>query len=147
MVLSALWADLHYAVFLGLFTFLLLVYDILFNRKQIRKYLPRIGIMTTLFFGLMALIMGPLFYGMLTGEYAYAWPSPTDTITWSADLLAFLIPNSMNLFFGRYSAGIISHFSDAGIEGIVYIGYTVLALTTFAAVKLWVKLILEIEIL
>jgi len=137
LVLSTLWADFHYAVFLGLFTLVLLVYDLLFNREQIRKFLLRLGIMIAVFFGLMALIIGPLFYGMLTGKYAYASASFNEQVNWSADLLGFFIPNSLNLFFGRYSQGIISHFSKAGIEGVVYIGYTVLTLAIFAAVKLW----------
>ncbi|TRZ49003.1 MAG: hypothetical protein D4S01_09370, partial [Dehalococcoidia bacterium] len=137
LVLSTLWADLHYFVFLGLFTLWLLVYDILFNRPQIRKYFLRLGIMIAVFFGLMVLIIGPLFYGMLTGKYAYALPLPNEQVILSADLLGFFIPNSMNLFFGRYTQGIILHFSDPWLESMVYIGYTVLTLTIFAAVKLW----------
>ncbi len=137
LILNALWADFHYVIFLGLFTFLLLVYDILFNREHIRKFLLKLGIMIAVFFGLMILIVGPLFYGMLTGKYAYAWPSPDTPYTMSADLLGFFTPYTLNPFFGRYSEGIILHFSDPWIEGVVYIGYTVLILAIFAAVKLW----------
>jgi hypothetical protein len=138
LTLSAFWADFHYAVFLGLFTFLLLIYDVLFNRKQIRKFLIRLGIMFAVFLGLLALLVGPLFYGMLTGKYSYAWPSPSGTVSLSADLLGFFIPSNLNIF-GKYAQGTISPFSLAGIESVVYIGYTVLALAFFAAFKLWKK--------
>lgn len=137
LVLTALMADLQYVVFLGLFTLMLLIYDLLFNRKQIGKFLLRLGIMSVVFFGLIGLTMGPLFYGMLTGKYAYAEPSPNESVINSADLLGFFLPSSLNLFFGRYTQGVISHFSTTGIESVVYIGYTVLALTIFAAVRLW----------
>jgi hypothetical protein len=138
LVLSAFWADIHYAVFLGLFTFLLLVYDMLFNREQIKKFLLRLGIMVAIFFGFMALIVGPLVFGMLTGKYAYAWPSPSGTVSLSADLLGFFIPSNLNIF-GRYAQQVILPFSVAGIESVVYIGYTVLALSFFTALKLWKK--------
>jgi len=137
LVLTALWADLQYIVFLGLFTLMLLVYDLLSKREKIGKFLLRLGIMTAAFLGLMAVIMGPLFYGMLTGKYDYATLSPNDSVIMSADLLGFFIPSSLNLFFGRFAQGIISHFSETGIESVVYIGYTVLGLAIFAAVKLW----------
>lgn len=139
LVLTALMADLQYIAFLGLFTLMLVVYDVLSKRAKIENFLVRLGIMTALFIGLMALIIGPFFYGMLTGKYAYATPSPNDSILMSADLLGFFVPSSLNLFFGRYSQNIISHFSTPGIESVVYIGYTVLALTSFAAIKLWKK--------
>ena len=119
LVLNALWADFHYVVFLGLFTLMLLGYDLLFNLGHIRKIFLRLGFMIVVFFGLMALVIGPLFYGMLTGKYAYASASLNEQIYWSADLLGFFIPNSLNLFFGRYTQGVISHFSGAGVEGVV----------------------------
>jgi hypothetical protein len=137
LVLTALMADLQYVVFLGLFTLMLFIHDLLFNRKQIGKFLLKLGIMTATFSGLMALTMGPFFYGLLTGKYAYAAPSPNDSITMSADLLGFFIPSSLNLFFGRYAQVVILHFSTTGIESVVYIGYTVLTLAIFAAAKLW----------
>jgi len=137
LVLSTFWADLHYFVFLGLFTLFLLVYDILFNTQQVRKYFLRLSIMAVVFFGLMALIISPLLYGMLTGKYAYALPLPNQQVILSADLLGFFIPNGLNIFFGKYTQGIISHFSDPWLESMVYIGYTVLTLTIFASVKLW----------
>ena len=140
LVLSALWADFQYVIFLGIFTFFLLIYDIVFNREQIRKFLLRIGFMCAIFFGLMALLLSPLFYGLLTGKYAYAWPSSIDFVkTNSADLLGFFTPNSLNPFFGKFTSGIISHFSNTWTEAMVYVGFTVLILTIFAAVKLWKK--------
>jgi hypothetical protein len=137
LVLAALMADLEYAVFLGLFTLMLLVYDLLFNRKHAGKFLLRLGVMIAVFFGIMALVQGPLLYGMLTGKYAYASPSPNDSVILSGDLLGFFTPSSLNFFFGRYSVGVISHFSNSGIESAVYITCTVLALATFAVVKSW----------
>ena len=137
LVLSTLWADFHYAVFLGFFTLMVLVYDLLFNRKQIRKYLLKLGITIGIFFGLMALIIGPLFYGMLTGKYDYATAPPNDQLIYSADLLGFFVPTFLNPFFGGYAQDVISHFSDAGIESVVYVGYTIWALAIIALLKFW----------
>lgn len=139
LILSTLWADLQYTVFLGLFTIWFLAYEILFERQQIKEFLLRLGIMLVSFFIIILLVLGPLFYGILTGKYAYAWTSPNDFVIYSADLLGFFIPNSLNLFFGNYSQGIISHFSTTGIESVTYIGYTVVALAVIAIAKLWNK--------
>ncbi len=137
LVLTALMADLQYIVFLGMFTAILLIYDLLFNREHFWRFFMKLGIMTAVFLGIMVLIIGPFFYGMLTGEYAYAKSPGFESVLFSADLLGFFVPSSLNLFFGQYSQGIISQFSTSGIESIVYIGYTVLALAIFATVKKW----------
>ncbi len=137
LVLNALWADFHYVVFLGLFTLMVLGYDFLFNKEHIRKIFQRFGLMFVIFFGLMALIIGPLIYGILTGNYAYASASFSEQVRWSADLFGFFVPNNLNFFFGRYTQGVISQFTSTGIESLVYIGYTVIALATFALVKIW----------
>jgi len=134
LVLTTLWADLQYAVFLGLFTLMLLVHDLLFKTKQIGKFMLRLGIMSAIFFGLMALIIGPLLFGILTGKYAYATPLPQDSLNYSADLLGFFTPSNLNLSFGKYTQEFSSHFSTSWIE-TVYIGYTVLALALFATIK------------
>jgi hypothetical protein len=137
LVLTGLMADLTYVFFLGLFTAFILVYDLLFDRQQIKKFLLRLGIMVVVFLGVMSLIIGPFFIGMLTGKYAYTGALSNDSVLYSADLLSFFTPSSLNLFFGKYASDVASHFSVAGIEGAVYIGYTTLALAVFAAIRLW----------
>jgi hypothetical protein len=138
LVLTGLMADLQYIVFLGLFTLFYVGKELIVNREKITKFLMRLGIMVIISSAILLLFLAPLIYGWFTGKYAYATNPASDSVALSADLLSFFTPSPLNPFFGKYSAGIVSNFSTSmfPIEGIVYIGYTVLALAIYAAIKL-----------
>src|SRR3972149_7313986 len=139
LILTGLTADLQYVLFLGLFTVFFVMYEFVSNKKQFGRFLVRLGIMTVFSAGFMVLLLAPIISGVFTGKYDYAVSSPSDSVALSADLLAFFTPNSHNLFFGSYTAGVISNFSSSPlfpIEGVTYIGYTVLALIAYATIKL-----------
>ena len=139
LILTGLTADLQYVLFLGLFTVFFVMYEFVSNKKQFGRFLVRLGILTGFSAGLMVFLLAPMISGFFTGKYDYAVSSPSDSVTLSADLLAFFTPNSHNLFFGSYTAGVISNFSSSPlfpIEGVTYIGYTVSALIAYATIKL-----------
>ena len=139
LFLTGLIADLQYVLFLGIFTAIFLVYELMNNKKQITGFLVRLGIMILLFLGVTFFLLAPMISSFLSGKYDYAVSSPSDSVAMSADLLSFFTPDSRNLLFGSYTAGVISSFSSSSlfpIEGIAYIGYTVFSLMIFAAIKL-----------
>jgi hypothetical protein len=115
---------------------MILGHDLLFNKKPNKQFLKRLGVMTLIFLGLVMLIMAPFFSGILAGKYIFTAVSNQSSL-YSADLLGFFTPNALNLFFGKFTRGIIFHFSTSGIESVVYIGYAVFALSLFATIKLW----------
>jgi hypothetical protein len=132
-------ADLQYVLFLGMFTVFFVAYELIQNKEHVAKFLVRLGIMTVFSAGFMFLLLAPMIFGFFTGKYEYAVSSPSDSVALSADVLAFFTPSSHNLFFGSYTADVISNFSSSPlfpIEGITYVGYTVLALAMYAAIKL-----------
>ena len=131
-------ADLQYVLFLSLFTLFFLLHEIILNRTQILKFVIRLGLMIGIFFTFAIVQIGPLIYGWLSGQYAYGNLPPIFTAMYSLYLVSFFIPSQLNYFFGGYVNGIVSHFSSSlgnPTEGITYIGYTVLALTTIAVAK------------
>jgi hypothetical protein len=138
-VLTALMADLQYVLFLGLFTMLYVVYELALNRQQISSFLKRFVVMTAIFAALMLLIFEPLMSGWLSGQYSYAMSSLSYSSAVSGDLLGFFTPSQFNPLFGAASHGIVQTFTTTSLyslEGNTYIGYTVLALTIYAAFKL-----------
>jgi hypothetical protein len=140
LLLTTFWADFQYAIFLGVFTLLVLFYDVLFNRQIVKKYILRFSGMVCIYFGFLVIILGPFFLGLLAGEYTSVWSSITDeAAVYSADLVAFFIPSNFNSLFGNSVASIVSNLSNPWIEGIVYIGWTVLILTIYASFKVWKK--------
>jgi hypothetical protein len=139
LVLIALMADLQYILFLGLFTILYVAYELALNRQQISSFLKRFTIMTAIFAALMLLIFEPLISGWFTGKYSYATSSPSYSDIVSTDLLFFFIPSQFNPLLGESSQGIVQTLTMTNlysIESATYIGYTVLALTIYGALKL-----------
>ena len=139
LVLSGLTADLQYVFFLGMLTVFFVVYQSISSKEGFVEFLIRLGSMTAVSAGVLLLFLAPTVFGLFSGKYDYAISSPGDSVVLSADLLAFLTPNSRNLFFGGLTGGVISSFSSSPlfpIEGVAYVGYTVLALAVYAAVKL-----------
>jgi len=138
LILAGLMADLQYVLFLGIFTAFFVAHEFIFNKAQLTSFLERLGIMTASFAVVFALLFAPMISGFLTGKYDYTASSPSDSVAFSADFLGFFIPDKSNLLFGSYTAGVISNFSTSPsfpIEGVTYVGYTVLALSMFAAIK------------
>jgi hypothetical protein len=139
LILTALMADLQYILFLALFTMFYVTYELAFNRQRIISFLKRLTLVTTAFSGIMFLVFEPLIIGWFTGQYSYAMSSQTFSVGSSGDLLAFFTPSQFNPLFGPAAHGINQAFTTTNlypIEGNTYIGYTVLALTIYAAFKL-----------
>jgi len=139
LILTGLTADLQYVFFLGMFTVFFVIYRSISDKAGFAKFLVRLGSMTAVSAGVLLLFLAPTVLGFFSGRYEYAISSPSDSVVLSADLLAFLTPNSQNLFFGGLTGGLISSFLTSPmfpIEGVAYVGYTVLALAIYAAVKL-----------
>ncbi len=139
LVLTALMADLQYILFLAIFTMLYVAYELVVNREQIAGFLKRFAVMTAAFAGLMLLIFEPFISGWFTGQYAYAMSSPSYSAIVSGDLLGFFTPSQFNPLFGSAVHGVVQTFTTTSLyplEGATYIGYTVLALTIYAALKL-----------
>ena len=113
LILTGLTADLQYVLFLALFTVFFVAYEFVSNKEQIAKFLVKLGIMTLFSAIFMVLLLAPMISGFFAGKYDYAASSPSDSVALSADLLAFFTPNSRNLFFGSYTAGVISNFSSS----------------------------------
>jgi hypothetical protein len=142
LTLASLMGDLQYTLFLGLFTIFFIAYELISNRDQIVKFLIRLGTMTVVFLGVTSLVLVPLLHGWLTGQYTYVTRSYYEFTFYSADLLGFFVPSHFNSLFGKYTIGIVSNFSSAraltypSIEGVVYIGYTILILAGYAVMRL-----------
>jgi hypothetical protein len=136
--LTALMADLQYVAFLGLFTLFYVLYVFVWDRRMVGRFLLRLGAMFAVFAVVLLLVFSPLIFGLISGKYAYASASPQDSVAFSADLLSFFTPSPLN-FIGGPASGVVASFATSAmhpIEGITYLGFTVLALATFAVFKL-----------
>ena len=139
LALTSLMADLQYILFLAIFTLIFLIYELSFNRNQIVGFLKRFAVMTAGFSALILLISEPLIVGWFTGQFAYAKSTTSFSAATSSDLLGFLVPSQFNPLFSSTMHGINQTFTTTTaypLEGNTFIGYTVLALTIYAAFKL-----------
>jgi hypothetical protein len=139
LALTALMGDLQYILFLAIFTFIFLIYELSFNRNQIIDFLKRFAVMTTGFLTLILLVFEPLIVGWFTGQFAYAKSTTSFSAATSSDLLGFLVPSQFNPLFSSTMHGINQTFTTTTaypLEGNTFIGYTVFALTIYAAFKL-----------
>ncbi len=78
---------------------------------------------------LWAVVLSPLLFSMIreARQYSFMVPDPTDSRRFSADLLAFVMPQQFHPLWGRW-AGQIRVYQATLAEYQVFAGFTVLAL-------------------
>lgn len=91
-----------------------------------KEFLPKIGIFSLISLALIAPGLYLILKNMLTNEHMFH--SLGNFITYSADLLGFIVPSPIHPVLGGFSNQIYSNFTGNYSENIVFIGYTVLLL-------------------
>lgn len=136
-------SDLQYMVFMGIFVMLLFVYEIyVFLRTEKRGYketMKRIfykyvsfGFVS--FIGIVPLTLENILTA--TSNDNFLKLSPSEAVTYSADLLSFFLPSVLHPVFGNIMTDIYSNFSGNTSENTMFIGYTVIFLSLFAVYRL-----------
>lgn len=136
-------SDLQYMVFMGIFVMLLFVYEIyILLRTEKRGYKE----ITKKIFYKYALFGFVSFIGIIpltleniltaTSSENFLKLSPSEAVMYSADLLSFFLPSVLHPVFGNVMTDIYSNFSGNTSENTMFIGYTVILLSLFAAHRL-----------
>lgn len=136
-------SDLQYMVFMGIFVMLLFVYEIyVFLRTEkigYKEILKRIFYKYALFgfvsfIGIIPLTLENILTA--TSSENFLKLSPSEAVMYSADLLSFFLPSVLHPVFGDIMTDIYSNFSGNISENTMFIGYTVILLSLFAAHRL-----------
>lgn len=136
-------SDLQYMVFMGIFVILLFVYEIcVFFRnentdyKEIFKNLflkyALFGVISLL--GLIPLTVENIQIALSNENFLKL--DPFEAVTYSADLLSFFLPSVLHPVYGSAVTDIYNNFSGNTSENTTFIGYTVILLSLFAALRL-----------
>lgn len=125
----------YYAVVLGIFTIIYVLYHLLPRRSPVvnillLKRILAIGLIASPMFLSLAWVI--LIHGR-RDVHIYKWLS--DSIHSGADLLAFFIPSIYHPLWGGLVKPIYDLFANNYTEETVYIGYTVLALSLVAVLN------------
>jgi hypothetical protein len=132
LFLATFMGDFQYGLFLGIFTLFYFMYEIFFHKDFLLGFLKRLLIMVMVFLFISSPIIIPLVIAYFSGNYGYASSSLNDWIVFSADLASFFIPPHLNFFFGKYTKDLVKNLGYYEPEGMVYIGYTILILISYA---------------
>jgi hypothetical protein len=132
-------ANPYYAVFLGFFTAIYVVYHIISDRESslYRAFLRHLCYMG----GLALFLFLPVAWLLLVpGEKESQLYIPlAESSRWGADLLAFFVPSLHHTLWGSFVRPIYTRFyalfDGNDTEQTVYIGYIVLALAVVAVIK------------
>lgn len=120
-------SDWYYVMYCGLFTALALAAQLLGRRLRLASLVFAGGVAA-----LFALALSPLLVPMVQGTRTWQGTSLlrdySETITLSADLLAFVTPQVFHPLWGEWAAQRSAVFSATRSEFTVFAGYTVLAL-------------------
>ncbi|WP_231592246.1 hypothetical protein [Methanosarcina sp. Kolksee] len=136
-------SDLQYMMFMGIFVMLLFVYEIyVFLITEKRGYietLKRIFYKYALFgfvsfIGIIPLALENILTATSSDNFLKL--NPSETVTYSADLLSFFLPSVLHPVFGNIMTNIYNNFSGNTSENTMFIGYTVILLSLFAAYRL-----------
>ena len=112
------------AVMLAIFCLLYVVYRI--KDTISKEFLPKFGVFSLISLVLIAPGLYLILKNMLTNEHMVQ--SLGSFITYSADVLGFIVPSPIHPMLGSFSNQIYSNFTGNYSENIVFIGYTVLLL-------------------
>jgi len=122
----------HFLTFAGLLGGLYVVYSLLFERGRWRWRTVALLALTAM---VGAVLTAPLLMPIVR-EYLSAGGAshalPTELAGESTDLLAYLTPSSLQPLWGQRLAGVYGRFV-ANRRWIAFVGYVVLALSTYAA--------------
>jgi hypothetical protein len=138
---------LYLLIFTGL-ALLFTIYDLRFTKKIpistpvrgavqsliSKNYIRPLVIVAAIGLG-FSLLVAPLLIPMLRA--ARSTPGLEQSITLSADLLAFVLPSEMHPLWGRWAKTIADNFTTTTSERLIFAGFTVLALAGFAIIRLW----------
>ncbi|MFN8458216.1 MAG: hypothetical protein U0401_26790 [Anaerolineae bacterium] len=133
LILATL-VDWYHTLYLLLFTGLALLWTFNVQRSTLRPLWLVLAI--GLIFGL---VVSPLLIPMLRA--ARTTPELQtgleQSITLSADLLAFALPSEMHPLWGRWAASIAQNFSTTLSERLIFAGFTPLTLAILAIIRHW----------
>jgi hypothetical protein len=134
-LLLAAYAEFTFASFLVLFTAVYLAYLWFADRQTIlnRAFAVRLAVLGAVFLVGFAPVLTAMLQEMrVEGDYMMSGWGFADVF--SADLLGFFVPSTLHPIFGAWAAAVSQRFT---YTNFVYVGYTVLALAIFAALRLW----------
>jgi len=134
-LLLAAYAEFTFASFLVLFTAVYLAYLWFADRRAVwnRAFAVRLAALGAVFLVGFAPVLTAMLQEMrLEGDYMMSGWGFADVF--SADLLGFFVPSTLHPVFGAWAAAVSQRFT---YTNFVYVGYTVLALAIFAALRLW----------
>ena len=119
LILAAL-CDWYFALYLGLFTLVVLVWW-LFRRRLAWRHL----LTTTLIFGLTLLVMLPLLAPMVVESLRYDFmkPPPGQIVQLSGDPMGFLIPSGQHSLWGDWAARWRQPLTASPSENTLYVGF------------------------
>ncbi len=128
--------DFYYVIYLVTLSVLLVAYYFWTERQQesFAGILRRTALTFVIFVGLTLPLLFPMFQELLSGSsYMY---NPGGFSTYSADLLAFVVPSQLHTLFGSEVSSIYQHFTGNFVEQTVFIGYAGLVLSALAIIRL-----------
>ncbi|HEY3361939.1 MAG TPA: hypothetical protein VGK06_09000 [Methanosarcina sp.] len=136
-------SDLQYMVFMGIFVILLFVYEVyVFFRNEKTDYKETFknlfhkyalfGLISLL--GLIPLTLENIQIALSNENFLKL--DPFEAVTYSADLLSFFLPSVLHPVYGSAVTDIYNNFSGNTSENTTFIGYTVILLSSFAALRL-----------
>ena len=133
MLILAGLCDWYFALYLALFTALIVIYRLLERRLGWR----RLAVVGLAWLGFL-LVLAPLWVPMAqeAARASYMVPDASQVITLSADLLAFITPNELHPLWGPAASAFASRFASTPSERIVFAGFVPLALGLIAAIRL-----------
>ncbi len=129
LILAAL-CDWYFALYLGFFTLVVLLWLLIRRRLGWRHLLT-----TALIFGLTLLATAPLLAPMVMESLRYDFmrPPPGQIVELSGDVLGFLIPSGQHSLWGAWAAGLRAPLSASPSENTIYLGLVALALAGVGA--------------
>ena len=125
--------DWYYAMYIGLFSGLVIVYRLL-ARQFAWRYLAMIALAWLTFL----VVLSPMWIPMAqeVRRAGYMVPDETQALDLSADLLAFVTPNEFHPLWGDAASEFAGRFASTASERIIFAGYLPLALGLLATWKL-----------
>lgn len=135
-LLLTAYCEYYYLIYLTLFTVFYLGWRFWRDKRELlhREFLRGFALMGILSLSGFAPILWILF-GTTQSDYLYGGWGATAKL--GADLLAFVTPPPGSFLYGDMGAGLYQVFSGGNaVEGTVFIGFTVLGLVGFCAVRL-----------
>jgi len=133
LAFASFFGDLHYLLFLGIFTIIFVIYFSIFNWREIvnKSFISRL----IACFIILIVLGAPLFINILENTNT-EFHHPSDTSWWySADLIGFFIPPENNQIFKNSVDGIYDELPNINSQKEVYVGSLVLSIVIFSLIK------------